>query len=187
MWSCYYALQEVEGFPYSSFGKESACNAGDHSLIPGLGRSAGEGIGYPLQYSWASLVAQVVKNPPAMKETWVRSLGWEDLEKGKATHSSILAWKIPWTIQSMGSRRVGHNWTTFTSLHRVVKTIETKSRMVVLFRGWVGRGNRELLYEYRVSVLQVLRLVAQQYEYTQYCWTIHLKMIKVVNFMLFLQ
>ena len=68
-------------------------------LIPGLGRSAGEGIVYPLQYSWASVVAQLVKNPPAMQETWVRSLGWEDpLEKGKATHSSILAWRIPWTV-----------------------------------------------------------------------------------------
>ena len=75
----------------SSVGKESACNAGDPGLIPGLGRSSGEGIGYPLQYSWVSLVAQLVKNPPAMQENWVRSLGWEDpLEKGKATHSSIL-------------------------------------------------------------------------------------------------
>ena len=56
----------------------------------------GEGIGYPLQYSWASLVAQLVKNLPAMLETWVLSLGWEDpLEKGKATHSNILAWRIP--------------------------------------------------------------------------------------------
>ena len=67
-------------------------------MIPGLGRSTGEGIGYPLHYSWASLVDQLVKNPPAMQETWVRSLGWEDaLEKGKAIHSSILAWRIPWT------------------------------------------------------------------------------------------
>jgi len=56
------------------------------------GRSAGEGIGYPLQYSWASLVAQLVKNPPAMGETWLRFLGWENpLEKGMATHCSILA------------------------------------------------------------------------------------------------
>ena len=55
----------------------------------------------------ASLVAQLVKNPPAMWETWVRSLGWEDiLEMGKATHSSILAWRIPWTVNSMGSQRV---------------------------------------------------------------------------------
>ena len=70
-------------------------------MIPGLGRSSGEGIGYSLQYSWASLVAQLVKNPPAMQETRVRSLSWEDpLEKGKATHSSILAWRIPWTIYS---------------------------------------------------------------------------------------
>ena len=79
-------------FPDSSVGKESAFNAGDPSLIPGSGRSAGEGIGYPLQYSWASPVAQLVKNPPAMQKTRVRSLGWEDpLEKGKATLSSILA------------------------------------------------------------------------------------------------
>ena len=68
---------------------------GDASSILGLGRSAAEGTGYPLQYSWASLVAQLVKNLPTMRETWVRSLGWEDpLEKGKATHSSILAWRI---------------------------------------------------------------------------------------------
>ena len=88
------------GFPDSSVGKESTCNAGDLGLILGSGRSAGKGIGYPLQYSWASLVAQLVKNPPAMRETWVRSLDWEDpLEKGKATHSSILAWRIPWTVR----------------------------------------------------------------------------------------
>ena len=68
-------------------------------MISGSGRSAGEEIGYLLQYSWASLVAQVVKNLPAMRETWVRSLSWEDpLEKGKATHSSILVWGIPWTV-----------------------------------------------------------------------------------------
>ena len=80
------------GFLGSSVGKESICNAGDPGLIPGLGRSTGEGIAYPLQYSWATLVAQLVKNPPAMQETWVRSLGWKDpLEKGKATHSNILA------------------------------------------------------------------------------------------------
>ena len=79
--------------------KVSAYNAGDPGSIPGSGSFAGEGIGYPLQYSWASLVAQLVKNLPAMWETWVRSLSWEDpLEKGKATHSSILAWKIPWTV-----------------------------------------------------------------------------------------
>ena len=68
-------------------------------MIPASGRSAGEGIGYPLEYSWTSLVAQLVKNLPAMQKTWVRSLGWEDsLEKGKAPHSSILAWSIAWTV-----------------------------------------------------------------------------------------
>ena len=84
--------RQIFGFPDSSVGKESPCNAGDPGSISGLGRSPGEGIGYPLEFSWASLVAQLVKNPPPMQETWVRSLGWEDpLEKGKATHSSILA------------------------------------------------------------------------------------------------
>ena len=98
------------GFPGGSDGKESACNVGDPGSIPEWGRSAGEGLGYPRQYSWASLVAPLVKNPPAMQETWVQSLGWEDtLEKGKANLSSILTWRIPWTVQSMGSQRVGHN------------------------------------------------------------------------------
>ena len=99
------------GFPPSSVGKESACNAGDCGLIPGLGRSAAEGIGYPLQYSWASLVAQLV-NICLQCARWVQSLDWEDpLEKGMATHSSILAWRIPWTeepdwLQYMESQRV---------------------------------------------------------------------------------
>ena len=102
------------GFPGSSEGKESACNAGDPSSIPGLGRSAGEGIGYPSQYSWASLVAQMVKNPPTVRETWLRSLGWKaPLEKGVATHSSILGqrslvgcspWNSPGQNTGVGSR-----------------------------------------------------------------------------------
>jgi len=101
----------------SSAGKESACNAGDPGLIPGLGRSPGEGLGYLLQYSWASLVVQVVKNLPTVQETWVRSLGWEDyLEKGMATRASNLVWRVPvdraaWW-ESMGSQRVGHDWLT---------------------------------------------------------------------------
>ena len=80
--------------------------SGTHLLPPG---------GYKLLLSsWhfkASLIAQLVKNPPAMREIWIQSLGWEDpLEKRKATHSSVQAWKIPWTIQSIGSQRVGHHW-----------------------------------------------------------------------------
>ena len=82
--------------PGSLTGKEYTCNAGDRGSIPGLGRCPGEGIGYPLQYSWVSLVAQMVKNLPATRETWVQSLGWEDpLEEGMASHSCILAWRIP--------------------------------------------------------------------------------------------
>ena len=92
------------GFPDSSVGKESAYKTGDPGSIPRLGRSAGEEIGYPLQYSRASLVTQLVKNSPAMREAWVQSLVWEDtLEKGTATHSSILVWRIP------VSQTVGHD------------------------------------------------------------------------------
>ena len=83
---------DLEGFPGSSAGKESACNVGE----PGLGRSPGEGIGYPLQYFGVTLVAQMVKNLPAMCNAWVQSCGWEyPLEEGMATYSSILAWRIP--------------------------------------------------------------------------------------------
>ena len=99
-------------FPHSSVGKESACNAREPGSIPGTGRFAGEGIGYSLQYSWASLVTQLVKNLPAMRDTWVQSLGWEDplkkgtLKKGMATHSSVLVWRIPRTIYG-----VAKSWT----------------------------------------------------------------------------
>ena len=104
----------IWGFPDSSVGKESACNAGDPSLIPGSGRPPGEGIGYLLLHSWASLVAQLVKNPPAKQETWVQSLGWEDpLEKEKATHSSILAWRIPWTMEVHGVANSGTRLSDF--------------------------------------------------------------------------
>ena len=88
--------------------KESTCHAGDPGSIPGSGRSPGEGIGYPLQYSWALLVAQMVKNLPAKQKTWARSLGWEDtLKKGMATHSSTLAWRIPWTVEPSGLQSTG--------------------------------------------------------------------------------
>ena len=112
----------IRGFPGNSAGKESTCNAENPSSTPGLGRSTGEGIVYPFQYSWVSLVAQTVKNPLAMWETRVQYLGWEDLlEKGMATHSSILAWRIPWTekpggLQSLGSQRVGHDSETLEQI-----------------------------------------------------------------------
>ena len=84
-------------------------------MISRSGRSPGEGIGYPFQYSWASLVAQTIKNLFAMQETWVRSLGWEDpLEEGMATHSNILAWRIPmdrrvWQSTDHGGHRVEYD------------------------------------------------------------------------------
>ena len=111
-------------FPHSSVGKESVCNAEDPSLIPGWGRSAGEGIGYPLKYSWASLLAQLVKNPPAMQETSVRSLGWEyPLEKRKATHSSILARRIPCTVYPRSCKELDTDWVTFTFTSLIWKLI----------------------------------------------------------------
>ena len=105
-----------QDFPESPVDEESASNAGYPGWIPGLGRSSVEGIGYPFQNSWAFLVAQQVKkkkkkNLPAMWETWVWSLGWE---VPLAIHSSILAWRIPGTVQSMGLQRVRHDWETFT-------------------------------------------------------------------------
>ena len=113
------------GFPDSSIGQESACNAGDSGLIPGLGRSPGEEIGYPLQYSWASLVAQLVKTLPAMRETWIRSLCLEDpLEKGKVTHSSILAWRIPWTDCLVHGGRIESDMTEQLSLHFMADDVE---------------------------------------------------------------
>ena len=133
-------------FPHSSVGKESACHAGDPKSIPGSGRLTGEGIGYPLQYSWASLVAQLGKNPPPMWKTWVQSrvgkipwrrerllttVFWPEefheqyspwgckeldmtkqlLEKDMTTHSSFLAWRIPWKeepgrLQFMGLQQL---------------------------------------------------------------------------------
>ena len=87
-----FQIFSVEYVFLSSVGKESTCNVGDPGSILGSGISAKTGIGYPLQYSWASPVAQLVNNLPSVWETWVRSLGWEDpLEKGSVTHSSILA------------------------------------------------------------------------------------------------
>ena len=107
-------------------------------MIPGSERSAGEGIGYPHQHSWAPLVDQLVNNLPAMQQTWFRSLGWEDaLETGKFTHSSILAWKI----QSMGSQRVGHEGATFTfTFERLQETLELTPKNMS-FSSW-GTGTQ---------------------------------------------
>ena len=102
------------------------------------------GIGYPLQYSWASLVAQLVKNLPVMREIWVWSLGWEDpLEKGKATHSSILAWRIPQTVLSIKSQRIGHDWVTeHASVHAHTHTHIPHTHTHRAWPKWVQRTGR---------------------------------------------
>ena len=98
------------GVSGSSACKESACNAGDSGSIPVSARFPGEGIGYLLQYSWVSLLTQMVKNPPATQKTWVQSLYWENpLEKGKVTHSNILACRIPWT-EEPGRLLINSSW-----------------------------------------------------------------------------
>ena len=126
---------QTEGFPCDSAGKESTCNAGDPGMIPGSGRSTGEGIGYPLQYRLTSLVAQLVNNMPAMWEIWVWSLVWEDpLKKGMATHSSALVWRIPWTVQFMGSK----SWTQLSNFHFHFTSMEDECScpMVSTFSGY---------------------------------------------------
>ena len=116
------------GFPYSSAGEEPSCNAGDPSLIPGMGRSPGEGIGYPLQYTWASLVAQMVKNLPALSKTWALSLGWKiPWRRSWQLTPVFLPGEFPWTeepggFQSMESQRVGHDWLTKHSTARATST-----------------------------------------------------------------
>ena len=112
-------LMTTLGFPGSSAGKEPASNAGDSSSIPRSGRSPGEEIGYLFQDSWASLVAQTVKNSPAMWETWVWSLGWEDpLEESMVTFSGILAWRILMDRGAWGSAVSGvpKSWDTTEQL-----------------------------------------------------------------------
>ena len=101
----------ILGFPDSSVGKESTCNARDPGSIPGSGRSSGEGIDYPLQYSWASLVAQLVKNPTAMWETWVEKIPWK---RAWQLIPVFLPGESPWTeepgkLQSLGLQRVRHD------------------------------------------------------------------------------
>ena len=107
-------MSYLNGFPNSSVVKNLP--AMQETLVQSLGWEdpLEKGwVGYPLQYSWAFLVAQQVKNLPATQETWVWSLGWGDpLEKGKATHSSILAWRIPWTVHG-----VAKSWTWLSDFH----------------------------------------------------------------------
>ena len=135
--------QSASGFLGSSAGKEFSFNVGDSCSIPGSGSSPGEGIGKPLQYSWASLVAQKVKNLPAMWETWVWSLGWEDpLEKGMATHLSILAWRTPldrgawWAIIHGVSKSQ-----TSTPQHKVLYPIGPPIYVWEWGLAWYGKGH----------------------------------------------
>ena len=117
------------GFSGGSDGKKSACNAGDLGSVPGLGRSPGEGIGYPLQYLWTSLVAQMVKNLPAMKETWIQSLGWEDpMEEGMPSHPLFLPGEFHGQRSLAGYSPWGHKESNMTEWLRThTHTLNTKA------------------------------------------------------------
>ena len=142
-------------FSGSSVGKESAHGSGGPGSIPGLGRSPGDRIGCPLQYSWAPLVAQMIKNLPAMRKTWVWSLGWEDpLEKGTETHSRILVCRIPMDRRTQRAtvHRVAKSWTRLSnsaqhSTHRLISdkqssrqkrvTIHKNGQNIIVIQGTI--------------------------------------------------
>ena len=120
--ACWHSTFWLLGFLHSSVGKESTCNAGDPSSIPGLGRSTGEGIGYPLQYSGASLVAYLVKNLPAMQKTWVRSLGLgrsPGERKGYPLQYSGLEYSMDCIVHGVAKSQTQLSKFHFTSLHSV--------------------------------------------------------------------
>ena len=119
-----------KSFSHGSVGKESTCNAGDPGWIPGSGRSAGEGIGYPLQYSWASLVAQLVKNLPAVWETWVWSPGWEDPREGK---SYPLQYSGLENSMDCVVHRVTKSWTRMSNSHFYLMCLTSGWRVSEVF------------------------------------------------------
>ena len=116
-----------EGFPDSSLGKESACSAEDPGSIPQLGRSAGEGTGYPLQYSWASLMAQLVKSLPVMRETWVRSLGLENPLQKVTVFCSILQYSALETSMDCIVSGVAKSQTGLSDFHFFLNKVEQYS------------------------------------------------------------
>ena len=133
MRSWYWCIHVTVGFPDSSAGKESACNARDPGLIPGSGRPAGEGIGYPLQFSWASPVVQMVKSLPAMWETWVWSLGWEDPPgegKGCPLHYSGLENSMDCAVHGVTKNRTRLS----DSCHRVPEARGSKPFLTLKIR-----------------------------------------------------
>ena len=134
------------GFCGNSAGKESACNAGDPGFIPGSGRSPGEGRGDLLQHSWASLLAQLVKNLPAVWETWVWSLCWEDpMEKGTATHASILAWIVHGVAKSR-TRLSDFNFSLDLRLNYTALPLRPQSSHEWYENEWAGLFSNKTLF-----------------------------------------
>ena len=155
------------GFPCSSADREFTCNAGDPSSTLGSGSSPGEGIGYLLQYSWASMVAQLVKNLLAIWETWVWSLGWEDpLEEGMATHSSILAWRIPmdrgvWWATARGTAK---SWTLLsdqaqhsTAYKSICKSLDDSKKNVMFYQEPSQKCRSCIVYFWKVTICYTKR------------------------------
>ena len=141
--------KETKDVPDGSIGKEAACNAGDSCLIPGSGRTPEEGIGYPYGILGLSLWPQLVKNPPAICETCVWLLGWEDpLEKGKATHSTIPAWRIPNSIHCIvhGIAKSQTWLSNFDFPRRIKESTEERNQNIYRWRNiscsWIGLIDR---------------------------------------------
>ena len=128
----YLNVKWIMGFLSVFAGKESTCDTENTSLIPSGARSSGERMNYPHQYSWASLMAQMVNNLPALQEAWLWSWVLKMLDEGTAAPSSILSWRIPWTeepgrLQPMGLQRVGHDWVSKHSTIEIMACAGTKS------------------------------------------------------------
>ena len=163
LFSFLYGIPLCEGFPGSSIGEESTCNAGDPGSIPGLGRSPGEGIGYPLQYSWSFLVAQMVlKNLPAKQETWVRS--WMRKSPWRRTWQPTPVFLLeesprePGGLQPMGLQRVGHHWVTQPSPAYSIIWRHNNLSLVLLRNIWVFKKSFWLVLLW--SSLRLLFLVS---------------------------
>ena len=134
-------INQRMGFPHSSVGKESACSAGDSSSTSVWGRSPGEGIGYPLQYSWASLVAQLVKNLSAVWETWVQSLGWED--HGKCQIVGNIMWNARLDEAQAGIKIARRNINNLRYADSTTLMAESKEELKSLWWKW-KRGVKKL-------------------------------------------
>ena len=156
-----FACNSTFSFPGSSAGKESTCNAGDPGSIPGSEVPLEEELGYPLQYSWASLVAQMVKNPPGF-DPWVGKIPWR---RAWQPTPVFLPGESPWTeepggLQSTGSQRVRHNWATkHRARHCIQHLLPSIWKMLKICRGNTCQMAWETIVRFLFFLLQKVLLI----------------------------